>query len=121
MGYEKKIPENTECGISVGLKVLGGKWNAWVIECIADGIHRPSEIQREMKEASPRVINMQLRELIRCGIIYKKIYQEVPLKVEYYLTETGISVLPVIEAIGIWGNEKRDHVFKHSKQLSKIN
>lgn len=60
---------------------------------------------------------MQLRELVRFGILYKKVYQQIPLKVEYHLSETGTSVLPVIEAIGKWGNEKRKFILMENSIL----
>ncbi|MCW3465784.1 winged helix-turn-helix transcriptional regulator [Chitinophaga nivalis] len=108
--YEKKIPENLECGISIAIKVLGGKWKAWIIDCINNGVLRPSEIHRRIDSASPRVINMQLKELEDYGIIGKTIYPGLPLKVEYYLTEVGKSILPVINAMDKWGNEKREFI-----------
>jgi DNA-binding HxlR family transcriptional regulator len=108
--YEKKIPENHDCGISIAIKVLGGKWKAWIIDCINQGVKRPSELHRQISIASPRVINMQLRELEEYGLISKTVYPGLPLKVEYFLTELGQSILPVIAAMERWGNEKREDV-----------
>jgi DNA-binding HxlR family transcriptional regulator len=105
--YEKKIPVSYDCGISVAIKVLGGKWSAWMIDCINRGVRRPSEIHEAMHEANPRVLNMLLRELTDIGIFYKKIYQQQPLKVEYYLTDLGKSILPVLEEMDKWGNKNR--------------
>ncbi|NSL90838.1 winged helix-turn-helix transcriptional regulator [Chitinophaga solisilvae] len=107
--YEKKIPENLDCGISIAIKVLGGKWKAWIIDKINIGVRRPSELHRDIYLASPRVVNMHLKELEDMGIIYKKTYHEIPLRVEYYLTALGESVLPVIAAMEKWGNEQREH------------
>lgn len=106
--YEKKIPE-LHCGISIFMKVLGGKWKAWIIECIHDDIRRPSEIHRQMEVdgASMRVITMHLKELEDLGLLYKKVYPGIPLKVEYYLTEVGLSTLPLIKAMDQWGKEKQ--------------
>jgi DNA-binding HxlR family transcriptional regulator len=110
--YEKKIPENLDCGISVCMKVVGGKWKAWIIESINDGIRRPSEIHRQMEPegASLRVITMHLKELEDLGVLYKKIYPGTPLKVEYYLTEVGMSTLPLINAMSQWGKEKKAYL-----------
>lgn len=110
--YEKKIPENLDCGVSVAIKVLGGKWKACIIESINRGVQRPSELHREITTAAPRVINMQLNELEALGIIDKKVYPGLPLKVEYFLTPLGQSILPVIDAMDKWGNENRDYVVK---------
>ena len=107
--YERKIPEDLECGIIIAMKVLGGKWKPCIIDAINRGIKRPSELHRYITSAPPRVLNMQLRELEEQGIISKKVYEGLPLRVEYFLTETGHSILPVIAAIDNWGKENRKH------------
>lgn len=108
--YERKIPEDLDCGIILTMKVLGGKWQPCIIDAIDRGIRRPSEMHRYLTTASARVINMQLRELEQYGIIYKKIYNGIPLKVEYYLTALGESILPVITAIDKWGLANREQI-----------
>jgi len=108
--YEKKIPEMLDCGVSVAIKVLGGKWKAWIIECIHLGIRRPSELHREINTAAPRVINMHLKELEDYNIITKTIHPGLPLKVEYFLTDVGESLMPVIRAMDTWGNLNRSYV-----------
>ncbi|AXY74864.1 transcriptional regulator [Paraflavitalea soli] len=108
--YERKIPEDLDCGIILTMKVLGGKWQPCIIDAIDRGIRRPSEMHRYLTTASARVINMQLKELEQYGIIYKKIYNGIPLKVEYYLTALGESILPVITAIDKWGLANREQI-----------
>ena len=103
--YSRKIPEDLDCGIVITMRILGGKWKACILDGIHKGIKRPSDLHRTISDASPRVINMQLRELETAGAIAKKIYPGLPLKVEYNLTELGISLLPVIEVIDKWGIE----------------
>jgi DNA-binding HxlR family transcriptional regulator len=117
--YEKKIPEMLDCGLSVAIKVVGGKWKAWIIDCIRRGVCRPSAIHREMAEINPRIINMHLKELEDYGIIYKTVYAEVPARVEYLLTEVGRSLLPIIEVLEKWGNENRDTVLRHTVTFSE--
>jgi DNA-binding HxlR family transcriptional regulator len=119
--YERKIPEDLDCGINITMKVLGAKWQACIIDAIDKGIKRPSELHRRINAASPRVINMQLRELESYGIISKKIYQELPLRVEYSLTELGNTILPVIDAIEKWGQQNREHVLRTSDRLKEEN
>jgi DNA-binding HxlR family transcriptional regulator len=108
--YERKIPELLDCGLVVAIKVVGGKWKAWIIDCIRRGIKRPSAIHKEMNEVSPRIINMHLKELEEYGIIYKKVFAEVPARVEYWFTEVGESVLPVVDVLEQWGNEHKEYV-----------
>ncbi|SJZ66464.1 DNA-binding transcriptional regulator, HxlR family [Chitinophaga eiseniae] len=112
--YEKKIPELLDCGLAVTLKVIGGKWKAWIMTCIMDGVRRPSAIHRVMHAVSPRIINAHLRELEAYGIIYKKIYAETPARVEYWLTEAGESVLPVIQTLEDWGNRHKAYIHRHN-------
>jgi len=106
--YERKIPEDLECGIIIAMKVLGGKWKPCIIDAIHRGIQRPSDLHRSIREAAPRVLNMQIRELEEQGIISKKVYQGLPLRVEYFLTKTGLSILPIVQAMNKWGHENRE-------------
>jgi DNA-binding HxlR family transcriptional regulator len=108
--YQKKIPELLDCGLAVAIKVIGGKWKAWILDCIRRDIRRPSAIHREMNEVNPRIINLHLKELEELGIIYKEIYAEVPARVEYHFTEVGISVLPVIDVLEQWGNTHKEYI-----------
>lgn len=117
--YERKIPEDLECGINISMKVLSGKWKPCIIDGINKGIRRPSELHAAIDAAAPRVINMQLRELEEYGLICKKIYPGLPLRVEYYLTKLGESTLPIIQALDQWGNENREHVRKIVLQLQE--
>lgn len=113
--YERKIPEDLDCGINITMKVLSGKWKPCIIDSIHKGIRRPVEIHAAIPAAVPRVINMQLRELEEFGIVTKKVFPDsVPLKVEYYLTPIGESVMPVIHAIEKWGDENREYVIATS-------
>jgi DNA-binding HxlR family transcriptional regulator len=63
-----------------------------------------------MKEVKPRIINLHLKELEDFGIIYKEIYAEVPARVEYFFTEVGESLLPVIDMLELWGNTNKEYI-----------
>lgn len=101
--YEKKIPKDFSCGMAVMMEIIGGKWKSYLVFLIGQGVRRPSDIQRAVPSATRRVLNLQLRELEFHGIINRVIYPELPPKVEYYLTEFGTSILPVVEAMDNWG------------------
>lgn len=103
--YEKKIPKSFNCGMAVMMEIIGGKWKSYLVYLISKGVRRPSELQKAVKTANRRVLDLQLRELEFHQIITRHIYPEVPLKVEYHLTEFGKSILPVVEAMDSWGNE----------------
>ena len=105
--YEKKIPFDINCGVRITMEVIGGKWKSCIIQELQNGTKRPSELHRLFEDASPRVINQQLKELEYHGIIGKKIYPELPPRSEYFLTDWGRSLLPIILQIEQWGNEFR--------------
>jgi DNA-binding HxlR family transcriptional regulator len=106
--YEHKIPKALDCGFAVTMEIIGGKWKLCLINSINKGYRRPSQLQRTNSTATRRVLNQQLKELEEHGIIKKVIYAELPPKVEYYLTEFGESLLPVINMIEKWGEEHMD-------------
>jgi DNA-binding HxlR family transcriptional regulator len=68
-----------------------------------------------MHEVAPRIINMHLKELEEYGIIYKKVYAEIPARVEYFFTEVGSSVLPVIDVLEKWGNENKEYIYRNKE------
>ena len=109
--YEKKIPKDFSCGFSVMMEIIGGKWKSYLVFLISQGIRRPSDLQRAVPTASRRVLNLQIRELEFHGIIKRVVYPEMPPKVEYYLTEFGESLIPVVSAMDNWGNGYLD-IFK---------
>ena len=78
-----------------------------MLKAISIGIKRPSEMLRAIPDVTKRVLNVQLKELEQHGIITKKIYHELPLKVEYSLTELGDSLMPIINAMNQWGDDNR--------------
>jgi DNA-binding HxlR family transcriptional regulator len=108
--YERKIQPNLNCGLDLIGEVLYGKWKIRLLWFINEGHQRPSELQRKIPDASRRVLNIQLNELEKHDLISKKIYPVVPPKVEYSLTEFGMTLIPVIAALGQWANEHEDHL-----------
>jgi DNA-binding HxlR family transcriptional regulator len=108
--YKKKIPLSLNCGLDLIGEVLYGKWKIRLLWFIHEGYKRPSELQRKIPDASRRVLNIQLRELEEHELITKKIYPVVPPKVEYSLTEFGKTLIPVISALGQWGDEYQERL-----------
>lgn len=107
---DRKIPLNVNCGLDLIGEVLYGKWKIRLLWFINEGHKRPSELQRKIPDASRRVLNMQLKELEEHELISKVIYPVVPPKVEYSLTTFGESLIPVISALGNWGDEHQDRL-----------
>ncbi|MDR0265142.1 MAG: helix-turn-helix transcriptional regulator [Sphingobacterium sp.] len=117
--YERKIIPNLNCGLDLIGEVLYGKWKIRLLWFIDQGHKRPSELQRKIPDASRRVLNIQLKELEDHELIIKKIYPVVPPKVEYSLTEFGMSLIPIISALGQWGDQHEDRLRRVI--LSRIN
>lgn len=109
---ERKIPLNLNCGLDLVGEVLYGKWKIRLLWYINEDHKRPSELQRKIPDASRRVLNMQLKELENHELVAKTIYPVVPPKVEYNLTELGLSLMPVISAIGQWGDTNEERLRK---------
>ena len=101
--YERKTPEDLDCGVTVFMKVLGAKWKPCIVDLINRGYKRPSEIHKQLIAATPRVVDMQLKELESYGIVCKKVHKGFPLHVDYSLTDMGKSLLPVIVSMDQWG------------------
>lgn len=101
--YERKIVENLDCGIYLASKVLGGKWKCCILDAINRGIVRPVDIVHYIPEASKRVIEMQLAELLFYGMIEKQSEDAYPKRSEYSLTQVGKSILPLLVQMDEWG------------------
>jgi DNA-binding HxlR family transcriptional regulator len=108
--YEKKKFPNLNCGLDLVGEVLYGKWKIRLLWFINEGYLRPSELQRKIPDASRRVINIQLKELEEHELVARTIYPVMPPKVEYRLTEFGRTLIPVLNSIGLWGDEYQDRL-----------
>ncbi|MDO7873762.1 helix-turn-helix domain-containing protein [Hymenobacter sp. ASUV-10] len=105
--YQKKIANTLSCGSVLTKEVLHGKWKSTLLSCIAQGVRRPSAMQRTIPSATRRVLNVQLTEMEQHGLIAKTVFPELPPRVEYHLTSLGQSLLPVIAVMEEWGNTHR--------------
>ncbi|MCS0787457.1 helix-turn-helix transcriptional regulator [Cytobacillus firmus] len=103
----KKI-ENREfnCEKELTLSLISGKWKITIIYYLGtDGTLRFSEIKRLFPKITHKVLTTQIRELEEDGIVHRKVFPEVPPRVEYSLTELGQSLMPVILMMYDWGKE----------------
>ena len=93
------------CPVSATMKIIGGKWKPVILYLIDHDVNRFGEMMREIKGISKKMLSGQLRELERDGMIHRKIYAQIPPKVEYSLSETGKSIKPVTKMMCKWGLE----------------
>lgn len=101
--YQRKIPIDYNCGLIVAMEVVGSKWKFCILDEISKGTTRPKDLIHSITGITRRVLQQQLRELEFHGLLGKISYQEIPLRVEYHLTETGKSLLPLVTAVDHWG------------------
>ncbi len=109
MAYEKKIPVDLYCPLRLNMSLIESKWKSCILdELRSDNPMRPSEIHKCLPEATPRVLDIQLKELVEDGLVGKTIYPEHPPRSEYTITELGKSLLPIIDMMLRWGEEHYD-------------
>ena len=107
---ESKKHNMYDCPVETVIDVIGGKWKVIILFHLLDGTKRFNQLRREIPGVTQRMMTRQLRELEADRIIGRKVYPEVPPKVEYSLTEFGRSLEPVLAVMHTWGEEHRRRV-----------
>ena len=102
MSEERKLPA---CPVETTLMLIGDKWKVLVLRDLMPGTKRFGELKKSIGTVSQKVLTAQLREMEAQGLVSRKVYAEVPPRVEYTLTETGYSLKPVLDAMWAWGEE----------------
>ena len=93
------------CPVEATLRVLGGKWKMLILFHLNGSTRRFSELKRSMPSITEKMLAQQLKELEADSVVSRKVYPQVPPKVEYSITEYGKSLQPVIRAMAKWGVE----------------
>ena len=94
------------CTVELTLNIIGGKWKPIILFHLGNGEPRRfGELKRAMPNITQKMLTQQLRELEHDGLVHRQVYAEVPPKVEYSLTEFGLTILPVLQSLSQWGNE----------------
>ena len=104
---EKKC-SNSTCRIFDTLQLVGNKWVLVILIRLAEGTKRFGELQKSIEEISPKMLTQQLKKMEKEGLVNRKVYPEIPPKVEYSLTDKGKALEPVMEKIIEWGNNFGD-------------
>lgn len=99
----KNYDKNAGCPVEASLEVIGGKWKGVILFHLLSETRRFNELKRLMPGVTLRMLTRQLRELEDAQIVARKIYAEVPPKVEYSLTEFGKTLEPVLMSLRSWG------------------
>lgn len=106
--YERKIPVDLSCPLRLTMSLIDSKWKSCILDELRNVAMRPSELHKALPEATPRVLDLQLKELVDDGLVVKTIYPELPPRSEYAITELGQSLLPILDAMIAWGEANRD-------------
>ncbi len=91
------------CPVATTLEMIGGKYKALILWHLSDGKLRFSELKKLISSATPKMLTQQLRELEENELIHREVYPVIPPKVEYSLTDTGKSLIPVLLSMRDWG------------------
>jgi DNA-binding HxlR family transcriptional regulator len=114
--YEKKIMviDNKErvvllngkefhCAMDITMNFIGGKWKTVVLWYLKKEKKRFSELRKLIPNITEKMLSLQLKDLEKDGIVGRKVYAQIPPKVEYYLTDFGKTLIPMLEEIALWG------------------
>lgn len=105
--YERKIPVDLDCPLRLTMSLIGSKWKSRILDELRNKSLRPSELHKIFPEATPRVLDIQLKDLVEDGLVSKTIYPELPPRSEYAITPLGMSLIPIIDAMIDWGNKNK--------------
>ncbi len=99
---KKELPA---CPVETTLMLIGDKWKVLILRDLLPGTKRFGELKKSIGNVSQKVLTAQLRDMERNGLVNRKVYPEVPPRVEYSLTELGRSLKPILDAMRDWGEE----------------
>ena len=91
------------CPVEATLDLIGGKYKSLILWHLSDSTLRFSELRSRIPKATPKMLTQQLRELEMQELIHREVYPVIPPKVEYSLTKTGRSLMPILVAMRNWG------------------
>lgn len=96
----KELPA---CPVETTLMLIGDKWKVLILRDLLTGTKRFGELKKSVGHVTQKVLTAQLRQMEQSGLVNRKVYAEVPPRVEYTLTELGYSLKPILDAMWSWG------------------
>lgn len=106
----KQFPE---CPVEMTLQLIGDKWKVLIIRDLLTGTKRFGELKKSLGSITQKVLTQNLRAMEEDGLVSRKVYAEVPPKVEYSLTDTGRSLMPVLDSMVVWGSVYKEKYEKN--------
>lgn len=93
----------TDCDMTFAVQIIGGRWKLLILASLNKGPLRYGEVKKNVTQITERMLTLQLREMEQDGLIYRKVFAEVPPRVEYELTALGKALIPIIRDLSAWG------------------
>lgn len=110
MSKSTAIKELPACPVETTLTLIGDKWKVLILRDLLTGTKRFGELKKSLGNVSQKVLTAQLRDMEESGLINRKVYAEVPPRVEYSLTVLGESLNPILDAMKCWGESYKNSV-----------
>jgi len=107
VNLENELALEAECPFIFALSLMGKRWKPAILWKMAEGIYRFGELKRAIPQISEKMLAQHLRELETDGLITRTIYPEMPPRVEYALTELGLSLQPILKQLNDWGENTK--------------
>lgn len=105
----KELPD---CPVEITLQLIGDKWKVLIMRDLLTGTKRFGELKKSLGCITQKVLTSNLRAMEASGLVIRKVYAEVPPRVEYTLTETGYSLKPILDCMVEWGSAYKNNYFK---------
>lgn len=102
---ESSVKELPACPVETTLTLISDKWKVLILRDLLQGTKRFGELKKSIGHVSQKVLTSQLRQMEDSGLLTRKVYAEVPPRVEYTLTDVGYSLKPIMDAMWAWGEE----------------
>ncbi|MDC6364648.1 MULTISPECIES: winged helix-turn-helix transcriptional regulator [Flavobacteriaceae] len=106
----KQCPRQYVLAVNDTLNVISGKWKMPIIATLLYGKNRFKDLQENIEKITPRMLSKELKELEINGVVKRKVYDTMPIRIEYELTESGKKILSVMDAMIAWGLAHRQSV-----------
>lgn len=110
MNEQKIVQELPACPVETTLTLIGDKWKVLILRDLITGTKRFGELKKSIGSVSQKVLTAQLRDMEAKGLVNRKVYAEVPPRVEYSLTELGQSLKPILDAMWNWGEDYKARI-----------
>ena len=108
-----------DCPVETTLKMMGGKWKVLIIRDLLSGTKRFGELKKALGTITQKVLTTNLREMEESGLVNRKVYNQIPPKVEYTLTDLGYSLGGILDSMADWGSAYKEFLKLLKKNQSK--